>query len=122
MTYSSAPDKPLCWFQILFAGLLASRIASEDWITQVARTLRFMDLTGLVPSSREIYGFQTFSKDQRLPGQDHATTWRDPVTKALVMLDEPYRFVDQPCSLVDRPYPAICAGLTACGSADGNSR
>ncbi len=73
--------------------------AREDYvrerITQVARTIQFMDVTGLVPSSREIYGFRTCSKSQRLPGQDHATTWQDPVTKALVMMDEPYGYVDQ---------------------------
>lgn len=73
---------------------VAREVYVRERITQVARTIQFMDLTGLVPSSREIYGFQTYSKDQRLPGQDHATNWLDPETKALVMLDEPYGYVD----------------------------
>jgi hypothetical protein len=38
-------------------------------IAQVARTTQFMDATGLKPNTDEIYGFPTFSKEQRLPGQ-----------------------------------------------------
>ncbi len=53
-----------------------------------------MDVTGLVPSLKEIYGFRTLSRSQRLPGQDHATTWLDPATDALVLLDEPYGYID----------------------------
>lgn len=64
-------------------------------IAQAARTLQFMDATGLHPSHKEIYGFPTFSKGQRLPGQDHATNWFDPTTGTLVMMDEPYDHVDQ---------------------------
>ncbi len=63
-------------------------------IAQVARTIRFMDVTGLAPTCEEIYGYKTFSPQQRLPGQDHATRWRDPSTNAIVMLDEPYGYVD----------------------------
>lgn len=58
-------------------------------IAQAARTLQFMDATGLKPSTNEIYGYDTYSKEQRIPGQDHAITWFDPETKALVMMDEP---------------------------------
>lgn len=64
-------------------------------IAQAARTLQFMDVTGLQPSHEEIYGFPTFSKGQRLPGQDHATNWFDPTTGTLVMMDEPSGDVDQ---------------------------
>ena len=67
----------------------------RERILQVARTIQFMDATGLVPTSEEIYGRQTYSKEQRLPGQDHATTWCDPDTGAMVLLDEPYGYVDE---------------------------
>lgn len=63
-------------------------------IAQVARTLQFMDATGLKPSDEEIYGHPTFCKQQRIPEQDHATTWMAPKTGVLVMMDEPYDHVD----------------------------
>lgn len=61
---------------------------------QATRTIRFMDQTGLLPTSEEIYGFKTFSPQHRLPGLDHATTWRDPETNIIVVLDEPHDYVD----------------------------
>lgn len=60
-----------------------------------ARALQFMDATGLKPSSAEIYPRHTYGTGRRLPGQDHAITWRDPETKALVMMDEPYGDVNR---------------------------
>jgi hypothetical protein len=75
-------------------GIVGSHHAKER-IAEVAKTIRFMDVTGLVPTPKEIYGYTTCSKDQRLPGQDHASTWLDPATKTIVMLDEPYGYVDQ---------------------------
>lgn len=63
-------------------------------LCQVARTVQFMDVTGLVPTCEEIYGTNTFSQQHRLPGQDHATTWRDTDTNIIFMLDEPYGYVD----------------------------
>lgn len=63
-------------------------------LCKAARTIRFMDRTGLLPTSEEIYGFNTFSPQHRLPGQDHATTWRDPETNVIVLLDEPRGYVD----------------------------
>jgi hypothetical protein len=63
-------------------------------IARTARTLQFMDVTGLKPSTDEIYGYPTWSKQHRLPGQDHALTWFDPETETPVMMDEPYGYVD----------------------------
>ncbi|TNF16507.1 MAG: hypothetical protein EP320_01730 [Rhodobacteraceae bacterium] len=72
--------------------------ASETFVVQsmakTARTLQFMDATGLRPSTATIYPRHTYSKEQRLPGQDHAITWRDPATKALILMDEPYGYVE----------------------------
>lgn len=68
--------------------------ADETYVRQcmakTARALQFMDATELKPSTAEIYPRRTYSPEQRLPGQDHAITWRDPLTKALIMMDEPY--------------------------------
>lgn len=74
-------------------GWVTARHARER-LTKVARTIRFMDLTGLVPTSEEIYGHSTFSPQHRLPGQDHSSTWQDPETNVIVLLDEPYAYVD----------------------------
>lgn len=64
-------------------------------IAKTARILQFMEATGLKPSSAEIFGRHSFNSNRRLPYQDHAITWRDPQTKALMMTDEPYGHVDQ---------------------------
>lgn len=73
---------------------LIDKVHVHESIAQVARMIQFMDHTSLVPTSEEIYGVRTFSKDLRLPGQDHATIWRDPGSNSIVMLDEPYGYVD----------------------------
>lgn len=75
-------------FSIVEAAYVRQRIA------QAARTLQFMDATGLQPSHEEIYGHPTFCREQRIPGQDHAITWVDPKTGVLVMMNEPYDHVD----------------------------
>lgn len=64
-------------------------------IAQAGRSIQFMDATGLRPSTEEIYGYPTFSKAQRIPGQDHAIIWIDPETETLVMMDEPYGYIDE---------------------------
>lgn len=64
-------------------------------IAQAGRTIQFMDATGLKPSTEEIYGHPTFSKAQRIPSQDHAITWVDPETETLLLMDEPYGYVDR---------------------------
>ena len=88
---------------------------------QATRTIRFMDQTGLLPTSEEIYGFKTFSPQHRLPGQDHATTWRDPETNVIFVLDEPlahrqpYGLVAAPCRQCDRTLRAGFTGRKRCG-------
>lgn len=67
----------------------------RERIAQVVHTIQFMDATGLRPTLEEIYGFKTYSKEQRLPGQDHATHWVDPRTGGHIMMDEPYGYVDK---------------------------
>ncbi|MBL3576182.1 DUF5623 domain-containing protein [Rhodovulum sulfidophilum] len=64
-------------------------------MAKTARALQFMDATELKPSTAKIYPRRTYSPEHRLPGQDHAITWRDPRTKALVMMDEPYGYINR---------------------------
>lgn len=56
---------------------------------QAARSLQFMDITGLKPSnSRRSYPKGEFQN--RIPGHDHGSTWYDPIAKQHVLVDEPY--------------------------------
>ena len=53
------------------------------------RTLTFMDATGLLPSSGDRHARP---KGQwSVPGEDHARSWYDPVTRRYLLLDEPYQ-------------------------------
>lgn len=66
-------------------------------ICEVARTLQFIDTTGLKPSdARQAYPKGRF--DNRVPDQDHASVWWDPVHRRHVLADEPYVRADDPIS------------------------
>lgn len=77
------------------AAFYAKQKASfvKDEMAKTARTLQFMDATGLKPSKAEIYRATRYDRHARLPERDHSLTWRDPETKALIMMDEPYDHV-----------------------------
>jgi hypothetical protein len=54
-----------------------------------ARTIQFIEATGLVPSKAQ----RSFPRGQfqnRMPGSDHDTAWFDPVAKAYIRANEPY--------------------------------
>lgn len=55
-----------------------------------ARTLVFMQATGLRPSSGRSRAYPRGDYGNALPGHDHASVWFDPATKAYVYVDEPY--------------------------------
>ena len=59
-------------------------------VLKMARTLRFMEATGMKPSSasRRIYPGGDYEK--RPPGADHSSAWYDPATKEHCLIDEPY--------------------------------
>lgn len=71
---------------------LRSQEAARSKINQAANCLAFMDATGLRPYSsrdrRQLLEFEARSKD--LLGCDHQTTWVDPETKYVILVDEPY--------------------------------
>ncbi len=55
-----------------------------------ARTLTFMEATGLRPSAGHSRAYPRGDVRNALPGHDHASEWFAPATKAYVYVDEPY--------------------------------
>lgn len=62
---------------------------AQNYVRQVARTLQFMDATGLKPSgAKRIYPGGGYWN--RPPLADHDSGWYDPESKAYLLLTEPY--------------------------------
>ncbi|MBA8906463.1 DUF5623 domain-containing protein [Aminobacter ciceronei] len=57
-------------------------------VCAAARTLQFMDITGLRPSKALVAPRGGYRN--RLPGNDHGSSWYDPIAKQHVAADEPY--------------------------------
>lgn len=55
-----------------------------------ARTLTFMEATGLRPSAGRSRAYPRGDASKAVPGHDHASEWFDPTTKVYVFVDEPY--------------------------------
>ena len=53
------------------------------------RSVRFMEHTGLRPY-RNRTTYPKVLRDDKLPNQDHATSWIDPSTGQFILIDEPY--------------------------------
>ena len=64
-------------------------------LAKAARTLQFMDATGLVPPSnqRERAPFRVL---EDLPHRDHTSRWIHPETSEWLLLDEPYHGMEEP--------------------------
>ncbi|MEO7690925.1 MAG: DUF5623 domain-containing protein [Sphingomonas sp.] len=66
-------------------------------VCEIARTLQFLEGTDLKPSNaRRAYPKGDF--DNRVPDQDHASVWWDPVHRRHVLADEPYVRREDPIS------------------------
>lgn len=63
---------------------------ARDVLVSAARSLHFMEATGLQPVSTNRYA-SLQSTMTHLPGNDHLSHWFDPATAVYVCLDEPYR-------------------------------
>jgi hypothetical protein len=67
---------------------------SQDYargeLCKLARSLRFMEATGLQPCSWRRAREAMPDREDELPGKDHGTEWHDPRTGHVVLLDEPY--------------------------------
>ncbi len=55
-----------------------------------ARTLTFIEATGLRPSAGGRRAYPGGRYGNAMPGHDHSSEWFDPATKAYVFVDEPY--------------------------------
>lgn len=81
-------------FRVDAADHLESRMdmvdqdAARREVCEAARTLQFMEITGLRPLTGQVY--QLTRGAEKLPRRDHASAWRDPYTQAIVVVDEPY--------------------------------
>jgi hypothetical protein len=71
------------------ADMASSQQAARKQACAAARTIQFIEVTGLVPSKAQ----RSFPRGQfqnRMPGSDHETAWFDPVAKAYIRANEPY--------------------------------
>ncbi len=67
----------------------SSQQAAREEACAAARTIQFIETTGLVPSIAK----RSFPRGQfqnRMPGSDHDTAWFDPIAKAYLRANEPY--------------------------------
>ncbi|WP_027079911.1 DUF5623 domain-containing protein [Luteimonas mephitis] len=62
---------------------------ARNALLTAARSLRFMEATGLQPVSTQRY-YDLLRKLENMPGRDHESQWFDPATEDYVFLDEPY--------------------------------
>jgi hypothetical protein len=67
---------------------LFEQSAARRAICEAARTLQFMEATGLRPLTGHVY--RRTKGIEKLPRRDHASAWRDPDSSAIVVVDEPY--------------------------------
>lgn len=67
-----------------------SQSRARESVCEMARTIQFMNATGLKPC-RGIRAYPKSNPSLSIPGQDHATTWYDPNTKRYLLVDEPYQ-------------------------------
>lgn len=67
---------------------LADQAAARRAVCEAARTLQFMDASGLRPLTGQVY--RATRGLEKLPRCDHASTWRDPASGAVIVVDEPY--------------------------------
>jgi hypothetical protein len=59
-------------------------------VCAAARTLAFMEATGLRPSAGHSRTYPSGSVQNAVPGKDHYSEWYDPTTRSHVFVDEPY--------------------------------
>ena len=89
----------LGWFRLESADHLErktdvdSQELARDVLFAAARTLRFMAVTGLRPTTTQTKN-RPFNIFRDLPGKDHVSNWIDSDTEAWVYLDEPYPHVN----------------------------
>lgn len=73
-----------------------SQEEARNKICKAVRVLRFIEATGLKPSSDYEAAYPNRDYNNKLPKTDHSTDWYDPETGQFILIDEPYpgRVVD----------------------------
>lgn len=67
-----------------------SQKEARNKICKAVRALRFIEATGLKPSSDYEAGYPNRDRNNKLPKTDHSTDWYDPNTGQFILIDEPY--------------------------------
>ena len=70
--------------------LSSSQEEARKSICYAIRVLRFMEATGLKPSSDYKASYPQRNQRNRLPKSDHSTYWYDPHSRQFIFIDEPY--------------------------------
>ena len=70
--------------------LSASQESARTNILAAARTLHFMDATGLIPNKRTLDVYPNQDLNNGIPGADHTSSWWDPNADQCIVIDEPY--------------------------------
>lgn len=71
-------------------SLYPTRDSARRQACMAARTLQFINVTGLLPSREDRKRRRKVEKQARLPGMDHPSDWHDPVGNQYILVDEPY--------------------------------
>lgn len=67
--------------------------SARDVVCHAARTLQFIEATGLRPLTRNLATIRRRFRD--LPQRDHESVWVDPSSGVAIWVDEPYRHSDE---------------------------
>ncbi len=67
-----------------------SQAEARNKICKAIRVIRFIEATGLKPSSDYDAAYPNRDHNNKLPKADHSTDWYDPDTGQFILIDEPY--------------------------------
>lgn len=68
----------------------SSQEQAREAICKAVRALRFMEATGLRPSSDHQASYPNRHHSNRLTESDHSSSWYDPSSEQFILIDEPY--------------------------------
>lgn len=89
-------SKGLSWFRLASPDHLVhddvshSQEEARKKICKAVREVRFIEATGLKPSTDFLAAYPNRDRYNRLPNSDHSSDWYDPKTGQVILIDEPY--------------------------------
>ncbi|UWQ58060.1 hypothetical protein K3722_16470 [Leisingera caerulea] len=102
--YGFAASRRLNWFKVIDGRTLVAdcrieqRATALNFVGQAARTLQFIDATGLKPArprAKEDIVYDRGARHERMPRGDHAIYWKEPDTGRIFCMNEPYADASQ---------------------------